>query len=519
MAPRPAPRPRHLFGPYVVFVGALLLWTAPGHLRFPDEEIVFQTTESLARRGSLAIEGIPKRTGEPKGRPAGTFGWAPGTDGRRYGFFGHGLSLVALPAYFAGVAAARVLGPAASHLPRSDHYVFHRRGHQADLTRLSASLTNVAVTALLGWTSAALFAACGAGWAAACGASLLVIFGTVLWAYAGTFLSEPLSALCLVTGAHAAVRMHAARDDRSQTRWAALSALAVGASVHVHVLNLVAVPCFLAYAWLGGPRPLGRRAALVAHLLGAALLALVGLDHSLRFGDPFETGRYGHYSHFTWPWPAAVAFVAAPGRSVFLFAPALTVGLLGIRRALRRARGPMWLALAVLATRWAFVSCRSDWWGGWSYGPRYLVPAFPLLGLPLAFLLERLGTLRRPVRRAVVVALFVSVLLSASLALFSPFEHMHALLVRDAPGPPSYLDRSHWAPAASPYVNVWTLSHVDVLPLGALRLWRAGHPGPAIVLGAVAVLGLGALFVLVARLRRLAHGERGEHPARHGDAC
>ena len=72
----------------VVCTVAYLL-TAPGRITYPDDEIVYQTTESLWERGSLAIRGIPFTTGEPEGRPAGTFGWDFGRDGKLYGFFGH----------------------------------------------------------------------------------------------------------------------------------------------------------------------------------------------------------------------------------------------------------------------------------------------------------------------------------------------------------------------------------------------------------------------------------------------
>jgi len=54
----------------VVCTAAYLL-TAPGRITYPDDEIVYETTESLWERGSFAIEGIPFQTGEPAGRPAG----------------------------------------------------------------------------------------------------------------------------------------------------------------------------------------------------------------------------------------------------------------------------------------------------------------------------------------------------------------------------------------------------------------------------------------------------------------
>ncbi|MHC4393632.1 MAG: hypothetical protein ACYS22_20240, partial [Planctomycetota bacterium] len=68
----------------LVLCAVAYLVTAPGRITFPDDEIVFPTTEALWERGELSISGIPKRTGERKGRPNGTFGWETGTDQKRY---------------------------------------------------------------------------------------------------------------------------------------------------------------------------------------------------------------------------------------------------------------------------------------------------------------------------------------------------------------------------------------------------------------------------------------------------
>ena len=122
---------------------ALYLWTAPGRILFPDDEIVFQTTRALFERHSVAIEGIPRRTGELRDRADGTFGWAPGVDGKRYGFFGHALALAGLPGFALGKLGAAQAPAAWRHALRSNHYYLHARSQQADWTRFGVSLTNV----------------------------------------------------------------------------------------------------------------------------------------------------------------------------------------------------------------------------------------------------------------------------------------------------------------------------------------------------------------------------------------
>jgi hypothetical protein len=488
------------------------LCCAPGRIVYPDDEIVFQTTRALWERGDLAIEGIPKRTGEPKDRPDGTFGWAPGVDGRRYGFFGHALSVVALPLYGVGRAAVVHAPPAWRHVIRSDHYFMHRRSPQADWPRLTVSLTNAFVGAFAALLLVEWLRAIGHRDRIAVLTGLVYAFGTCAWPYSRTFLSEPLSAVALLAAAWGVAEFHRRRTrppparegadpapdpgagDRVARRWLWMAGLVAGLSVQVHVLNLLAIPCLFAYAVLPLLREPGawsreRMAITGAVLLGCIGPLLLGVTQALRFGSPWQTGRYDHYGHFVEPLPGLVGQLVGPGRSILLYSPALLVALVGWRRALDRRRAAALMVLAVFVTRWAFVSARSDWWGGWGIGPRYLVPVVPLLLLPLAELLEDLRHAGRGRRVAVAVALLACVVVELHLSLHSIFEWMLSL-TDTGTAQMDYLTRSHWVPSASPLVGFLSLPP-DVLVWQAWRLAEHGHPGPwRIYLGLVTV-GLG----------------------------
>jgi hypothetical protein len=490
------------------------LCCAPGRILYPDDEIVFQTTRALWERGELAIEGIPKRTGEPKSRPDGTFGWAPGVDGQRYGFFGHALSVVALPLYGVGRAAITEAPPAWRHVLRSDHYYMHRRSPQADWPRLTVSLTNCFVTAfavllLVEWLRAA-----GYRDRVAVLTGLVYAFGTSAWPYSGTFLSEPLSAAMLLTVAWGVAQFHRLRphppagagspvpadstapataSPRAARHWLWMAGLVAGLSVHAHVLNLLAIPCLFAYAVLPLLRERGawsrERAALTgALLLGCVGPVLLGVTQALRFGSPWETGRYDHYGSFVDPLPGLVGQLVGPGRSILLYSPALVVALFGWRHALAHRRVAALVVLALFVARWAFVSARSDWWGGWGIGPRYLLPVVPFLLLPLAERLEQLRHTGRGRRLAVAAALLACVAVELHLSLHSIFEWMLSLTTTGTSAT-GYLERSHWVPSASPLVGFFSLPP-DVLVWQAWRLAEHGHPGPWRIYVALVTVGL-----------------------------
>lgn len=512
---------------FVILCAAAYVLTAPGRITYPDDEIVFQTTQSLYERGTLEIPGIAKRSGERSSRPAGTFGWEHGSDGKRYGFFGHGLSVVALPMYGAAIATAGLVPESWTHAPRRDLFSFHYHSAHADWTRQLVSLTNCLITAFAAWVLARWGIVLGLGRRACIVTALAYAFCTSAWPYTSTFLSEPLSALCLLACALAIARYH--RDGLPRQLWVA-GALA-GASVHVHLLNLLALPCLFGYAIApavrGGSLSRTRSAWLGGTAAGLLGVALLGLSHWARFGSPFETGRYDNYGSFIWPWEGLAAQLIAPGRSFFLYSPAVVLALIGWPRLRRMRPDAAWLIVALFVLRWGFISARSDWYGGWGVGPRYLVPMIPFAMLPLAVTVEdRLGGSAGS-RRAWIGALVACALLEGWMAAHSVFEHMWDLMMRH--GAPDYFAVSHWSLEGSPIVGYWRFdapalaelfggsfraavgaARLDALAFGAVRLAVFEHYSLLVAMLAVAALGVWAGVRLA---RALARPDQDPRPA------
>lgn len=498
---------RRLQAAVALLTASLLIGTAPGRIPFPDDEIVFQTTRALWEEGSLAIPGIPKRSGEVDGQEKGTFGWAPGPDGRRYGFFGHGLSAAALPFYGLARLTFPVVPELWRHAIRPDHHAFHRREPLEDWTRLVVSLTNCVVTglaaaALLGW-----LVTLGFGLTAATLSALAYALGTLAWPTAHTFLSEPLSGLCLILAAAWIGRYHATLG-RARAGWLWAAGAIAGLSVHVHVLNLSALPCLLGYAlwplWREGRLGEERRALAGALVLGALGIAALGLSHYLRFGSPFETGRFGIYSRFVPPWTGLAAFVIAPGRSLLIYAPAATIGLFGWPALRRRLPRVAWFVVAMVAVRALTIATRSDWFGGWALGPRHLVPVLPFAVAPLAILWDRFTALGVGARVLLVAGNLAAIALCGYLSLYSIFEWMFRLGARPEirSGVRRLMHTSHWDPAASPIVGFWSLEP-DLLVVGAWRLAERGHGSFfALFVGVFAITIAAAAWIVVLLRRR-----------------
>ena len=235
-----------------------LYWlTGYGGVRSPDCEVVFRTAESLALRGTWAIQPLEDWP---------QFGTAVGTDGRRYSKFGPLPSVVLAPAVWMGKALERAGGVERvgglvplSHFAGGGLRHLRQGSRPADLRphflRFAASWVNPLLAALgvfAFWRLARrLSSSPGQAWRAA----LLYAFATPLWAYAGTFFSEPLAILFILLALErlTALDRSIALEERPATGAACLAAgLLGGAACLSHLTAALFLPPLLVYAFFGG---------------------------------------------------------------------------------------------------------------------------------------------------------------------------------------------------------------------------------------------------------------------------
>jgi hypothetical protein len=278
-----------------------------------------------------------------------------------------------------------------------------------------AALPTALLAALLYLAAAALVTAAWPRTAVALGYALL----TPAFAYSNAFYGHQLAAL-LLFGAFClalwmpmfeAVAPGCAPGRGLGVRLAAIGALLGFSVVAEYPAALPAMLIALYTVWQlwrssEGALPRVRLERLSwllwAGLGGAALILPWMAYNNALFGAPLELGysyselwvdqhSSGFMSLEAPSFEALWGLTFSPFRGLFLLAPWLLLAFPGIvlwwRSGLRRAE--WWLALGCVAVMLLFAGSSTMWWGGFSVGPRYLLPALPFLVLPIPLVLER----------------------------------------------------------------------------------------------------------------------------------
>ena len=195
------------------------------------------------------------------------------------------------------------------------------------------------------------------------------------------------------------------RDERPLRDWLLLGLLAGAAaciaSYHVVILLLPASDLIwlllrgrLRSAIVHPPSPVVHRPSSIRYLLPAAALAAGALAG---FAPQLVTWKlvFGSYlgtpydQQLFWLQPGLFGILFSSYHGLYFYAPLLLVATLGFVPLFRRdGRLALSLLLAFAATVYT-ASCNIAWWGGASFGARYLICTLPWLALPMAVLLER----------------------------------------------------------------------------------------------------------------------------------
>ena len=82
--------------------------------------------------------------------------------------------------------------------------------------------------------------------------------------------------------------------------------------------------------------------------------------------------------------------LVSPDRGVIVYAPVMVLALLGIYYAAKKQLEMLVPLIGVITITFVLYTMWGDPWGGWAFGPRYLIPAFAIMAIFLAFALDSL---------------------------------------------------------------------------------------------------------------------------------
>jgi hypothetical protein len=339
-------------------------------------------TYALVDRGTIAINGLEDQTGDK------AF-----FRGRYYTDKLPGFSFLAAGPY----AMARVALRLPAHPLNRKGFAYWPADYWVTLSTsgLLTALTGVVLTGL------ARDLGCGPRRAALVG--LAYGLTTPAYAYATMSYGHQASAFALLTAFALLWRTEGRRSTLRLVLAGFLASYAAVIELQVGPVSAILGVYLLAQV-VGKRRPLS---ALGDFAVGAVVPALMLLGYNqLAFGSPWDMG---YFHHATWifsrvhsaenplglrspHWERAVDLLWGGKRGLLFYAPILILALPGwVVLARRRLWGMAAVSLAVVASVFVVNLSYPEWTGGWSTGPRLLVPMLPFAMLPVAALLAAGG--------------------------------------------------------------------------------------------------------------------------------
>jgi hypothetical protein len=430
-------------------VALALLLLGQAQVTVLDGSSMLAVARSIVHHGTLAVPA-----------PLGV----PGHDGLSYSKYGLLLPLLSV----IPVAVAQPLGAVMGRLDLWE-------------AALAASIMPLVTGALV----AALYLL-GRRLAAPRAAAALVAAGTVLGTYllpyGRDFFTEPLVALGLV------VMVERALAGRELQAGAALAF-----AVLARPQSAVFVPLLFGFLLLRGGGP----SAVLRTLAPLAVAATITVAYNLyRFADPLQFGYKPPVDPgFTTPLlDGAAGLLFSPEKSIFVFAPAIVLVPWAVVALWRRQRAVVVLVLALFAATFALAATWHSWQGGWSWGPRLVIP-----GVAVVLVLLAPWIAQSKARMRIAAALFAVGFVVSLAALFAPVGVQLLNAVPGTDGPQivrQYRQLPQLARRSIEMANNPAARHDDQRRY--LATWQAGIVRQVGVIGIVpAVLGtLAGLLVL-----------------------
>jgi hypothetical protein len=372
-----------------LFLAVFSFYMASGSREVPwgDARPIHEVAESLVHRGAISIR-TPWPPDLPRGRGGKVYAVAPLLQ-----------SLMQVPGEVLRAGLTKVLPQsAAMSLPLCSH--------------LGPSALGAGVVLMF-------FLLCrrrGVSRTGALVAAAALALATGVWVYARYPFSEILQAFCF-TGLFAQLLRMREDTSRRAALWLGVWTGLLVSSKLVYFVVVPGVLLYLAAQLRGRWRELGRVVATAA-VAAAPFVLLILLHNYARWGS-FTSSGYTlkptagllQRSPFQERLPVGLwGLFLSPGKSVFLYSPALVLAVVALPRAARRWPEVLWAMLATVGPVVGVCGVLLYWSGDYAWGPRYMVFALPALLLPAALVIDDALAIRARGRRRLATGGVVAVM-------------------------------------------------------------------------------------------------------------
>jgi hypothetical protein len=340
----------------LVMILVVYFFTAKGYPEIPDTSPSIQTAEALVLRGGLDIP--PQQGSTYQGR-----------DGRSYSKYGIGLPLYYIPWVIAGLIIHRATGASS-----------------VEWNGFLVSFSNIPFAILTLYLFARLLRFLKINERTIVLLVIAIGVGSLCWRYAVYGFSEAIQTALLLLSVFGVWR---------ETRKGVLvGGVGFAALILIKLVHAALLPVFLIYLLIRDRQPYQRRIYEALIFAAPVLLALclIAALNNLRFGNPIESGYGSEASKFIvaqveWTVPK---LLVSFDKGLFVFCPVLILGFFGWIPFFRQRPYEAALCAMILIAYILLAGAWYGWGGGWSWGPRFLVPTIPIWLVPAAFRLDQL---------------------------------------------------------------------------------------------------------------------------------
>jgi len=355
----------------LIFLFFILIYicTAKGYLQVTDTGFSLKTANALLFHHSLLIEDKDKRGISPAGHE---------NTNKFYSKYGIALAIIFIPYILAGKALAGLTG-----LPARDVIEFILSFYNVIFGALSCVLIYWLTLKFCDSHRIALLVA------------LLFGLTTLAWRYSLSDFSEGTQTFLLLLVIYLLLK------NTSQS--ILQSSLFCGFLILLKVFYIIFLPIFLAYIFVINKKNNRWSKVFIFVVVNAVSIVFLLWLNYYRYKNILEFG-YGPERAYLQGIVNVFPLLFSLNKGLFIYSPILCFSIFGYVKFLKLYPKEAWFFLALISLNLFLSSIWHSWEGGWSWGPRLLVPMVPLYLIPICFLFPMRNVLTKSI-----LAVFITI--------------------------------------------------------------------------------------------------------------